>query len=422
MALGFPKFGVMRTLTRDGEMLFATRFLRLFAYGFLSVVLVLYLEQLGLSSWQQGLVLTLTLVGDMIISLWLTTRADRIGRRRMLIVGAVLMVFAGLIFAFTGNLLLLVIAGTIGVISPSGNEIGPFLSIEQASLSHMIAGEHRTGIFAWYALAGSLATAIGSLCGGWLTQFLQHQEVTALSSYRVVVVGYALFGAVMALMFTRLSNAVEVASPASSAGLKDNWLGLHESRGVILKLSSFFALDAFGGGFVIQSLMVAWFHRKYGMDEGTLGTVFFAANVLAGISAMSASWMASKIGLINTMVFTHLPSNVLLILVPLMPNWQLAITMLLMRFAISQMDVPTRQSYVMAVVKPDERSAAAGVTGVARSVGAAVSPLFVPTLQNSASMVIMSMPFFLAGGLKIVYDLLLYRSFVKVRPPEEKGR
>jgi MFS family permease len=332
------------------------------------------------------------------------------------------MVFAGLIFAFTGNLLLLVIAGTIGVISPSGNEIGPFLSIEQASLSHMIAGEHRTGIFAWYALAGSLATAIGSLCGGWLTQFLQHQDVTALSSYRVVVVAYALFGVVMALMFTRLSNAVEVASPASPAGLKDNWLGLHESRGVILKLSSFFALDAFGGGFVIQSLMVAWFHRKYGMDEGTLGTVFFAANVLAGISAMSASWMASKIGLINTMVFTHLPSNVLLILVPLMPNWQLAITMLLMRFAISQMDVPTRQSYVMAVVKPDERSAAAGVTGVARSVGAAVSPLFVPTLQNSASMVIMSMPFFLAGGLKIVYDLLLYRSFVKVRPPEEAGK
>jgi MFS family permease len=422
MALGLPKFGVMRTLTRDGELLFATRFLRLFAYGFLSVVLVLYLEQLGLTPMQQGLVLTLTLVGDMFISLWLTTRADRIGRRRMLIIGAVLMVFAGLVFAFTGNLLMLIIAGTIGVISPSGNEIGPFLSIEQASLSHMVAGEDRTGIFAWYALAGSLATATGSLCGGWLTQFLQQGTMTAVNSYRVVVIGYALFGIVMAVMFTRLSSAIEVKASTDTARLTQSWLGLHESRKVILKLSSFFALDAFGGGFVIQALMVAYFHRKYGMNEGTLGTVFFAANVLAGISAMSASWMAKRFGLINTMVFTHLPSNVLLIMVPLMPNWWLAITVLLMRFAISQMDVPTRQSYTMAVVKPDERSAAAGVTGVARSVGASVSPLFVPTFLASTSAVVMSMPFFLAGGLKIVYDLLLYRSFVKVRPPEEVGK
>jgi MFS family permease len=419
MALGLPKFGVMRTLTRDGELLFATRFIRLFAYGFLSVVLVLYLEQLGLTPVQQGLVLTLTLVGDMVISLWLTTHADRIGRRKMLIIGAVLMVFAGVIFAFTHNLFLLVIAGTIGVISPSGNEIGPFLSIEQASLSHMVSGENRTGIFAWYALAGSLATATGTLCGGWLTQFLQHQDVSAVNSYRVVVIGYALVGIVMALMFTRVSRAVEIDTAGQPQRLTDSWLGLHESRGVILKLSGFFALDAFGGGFVIQSLMVAYFHKKFGMDEGMLGTVFFGANVLAGISAMSATWLAKKIGLINTMVFTHLPSNVLLIMVPLMPNWWLAVTVLLLRFAISQMDVPTRQSYTMAVVKPDERSAAAGVTGVARSVGAAVSPLFVPTFLASASMIVMSMPFFLAGGLKIVYDLALYRSFVKVRPPEE---
>lgn len=418
MALGLPKFGVMRTLDRDGELLFATRFLRLFSYGFLAVVLVLYLEQLGLSNIQQGLVLTLTLVGDMVISLWLTTRADRIGRRKMLIVGALLMVFAGVVFAFTNNLVLLVVAGTIGVISPSGNEIGPFLSIEQASLSHLVSDERRVGIFAWYALAGSLATALGSLAGGGLTQLLRSGSLSALNSYRVVVILYAAFGLLLAAMFLGVSKAVEVnvAETKRPATFTQNWLGLHASRRVVLKLSALFSLDAFGGGFVIQSLLVAWFHRRYGVNEATLGAIFFGANVLAGFSALAATWVASKIGLINTMVFTHLPSNILLILVPLMPNLPLAILMLMLRFAISQMDVPTRQAYTMAVVRPEERSAAAGVTGVARSVGASLSPLFVPTFLASATL--LSLPFFLAGGLKIVYDLLLYQSFTSTKPPE----
>ena len=193
--------------------------------------------------------------------------------------------------------------------------------------------------------------------------------------------------------------------------------GLHQSRGVVTKLSALFALDSFGGGFVVQSFAAYWFYLRFGVDPGTLGAIFFWANIFAGLSALVASRLASRFGLINTMVFTHLPSNVLLILVPLMPTLPLAIAVLLVRFSISQMDVPARQSYIMAVVTPEERSAAAGVTGVARTIGAAISPLFVGLLFARPSLI--NVPFFIAGTLKICYDLLLYREFVAIQPPEE---
>src|SRR6266403_906255 len=225
----------LRTLTRDGWLLFLTRFVRLFAYGSLSVVLVFYLISLGLSEAQTGLLLTLTLVGDTVVSLYLTTRADRIGRRRMLIIGSVLMAAAGLAFAFTRNFLLLIIAGTIGVISPSGNEVGPFLSIEQAALSHVIPGRARTEVFAWYTLAGSLATALGALCGGTITHALQKSAIAPVVSYRVVVILYAALGAMLAFAFTRLSPAAEVHSPgeaSASPGTLKKFLGIGRSRHV----------------------------------------------------------------------------------------------------------------------------------------------------------------------------------------------
>ncbi|HEX6868780.1 MAG TPA: MFS transporter, partial [Candidatus Limnocylindrales bacterium] len=196
-------------------------------------------------------------------------------------------------------------------------------------------------------------------------------------------------------------------------------LGLGRSRRTVLRLSALFSLDAFAGGFIPQSLMAYWFHIRFGVEPATLGGLFFAANLLAAVSSLSAARIAARIGLINTMVFTHLPSNVLLLLVPLMPTLPLAVVVLLVRFTLSQMDVPTRQSYVMAVVEPDERSAAAGVTGVARTVGAAVSPSLSSILMASAA--VMAAPFFIAGGLKIVYDLLLYRDFRAHRPPEEQS-
>ena len=391
---------------RDVILLFSARSVRLFAYGALSVVLALYLHEAGLTGSQIGLLFTLTLAGDAGISLWITTTADRIGRKKMLLLGAGLMILAGVVFSMTGDPVLLMIAAIIGVISPSGNEIGPFLSLEQAALSQILPSEQRTRAFAWYNVAGSLATACGALAGGFLSQGLMHAGFSALASYKVVILGYAACGTVLLLFFLFLSSAVEAAAAVPA---RDRVLGLHASKGVVMKLSALFALDAFAGGFVIQSMVAYWFHLKFGIEAGLLGSIFFGANILAGISALLAVRIASRIGLINTMVFTHIPSNILLCLVPFMPNLELAIAMLLLRFSISQMDVPTRQSYTMAVVAPDERSAASGVTGIARSIGAAISPAFAGVFL--AYPVLLSAPFLVAGGLKIVYDLLLYRSF-----------
>ena len=411
----------LKTLTRDGWLLFVTRFARLFAYGSLSVILVFYLVGLGLTEAQCGLILSLTLAGDVVVSLLLTTQADRIGRRRMLVIGAILMAAAGVAFASTRNLFFLIIAGTIGVISPSGNEVGPFLSIEQAALSHIVPSPTRTEVFAWYTLAGSLATALGALCAGFATQALQRTSMTTVESYRTVVLLYAALGILLAFLFTRLSTMVEVDAFSSGSFSKaaiGNLIGITRSRNVVLKLSSLFALDSFAGGFVLQSFAAYWVYLRFGVEPVMLGAIFFWANVFAGISALVASRLAARIGLVRTMVFTHLPSNILLILVPLMPNLSLAVLVLLLRFSISQMDVPARQSYIMAVVPPEERSAAGGFTGVARTTGAAISPLFAGFLFARPSLI--SVPFFLAGALKIVYDLLLYRGFVTIQPPEER--
>ena len=223
----------------------------------------------------------------------------------------------------------------------------------------------------------------------------------------------------MVIGFWWLGPAIE-APPreASTDGIRRR-LGLGRSKKIVLKLSVLFSIDAFGGGFIPQSLMAYWFHLQYGVDPATLGAIFFAANLLAAVSSLLAAPIAARIGLLNTMVFTHLPSNLLLILVPLMPNLQLAVAVLLLRFTLSQMDVPTRQSYVIAVVDPDERSAAAGVTGVARTTGAALSPSISSVLIASAGYA--ALPFYLAGGFKILYDLLIYREFRNVKPPEERS-
>jgi MFS family permease len=408
----------LRALPRDAVVLFLTRFLRLFAYGALSVVLVFYLVSLGLTEAQVGLLLTLTLAGDIAISLLLTTRADNVGRRRTLILGAVLMAGAGIAFASTHNLLFLIVAGTIGVISPSGNEVGPFLSIEQAALSHVVSAASRTEVFAWYTLAGSVATALGALCGGAATGIVQKASYSAADSYRFVVLLYAALGAVLAFLFLTLTSSTEVQdSVAEESTTVKKFLGVGHSRAIVFKLSSLFALDSFAGGFVVQSFAAYWFYLRFGVQPIKLGVIFFCANVLAGISALLASRLATRIGLVKTMVVTHLPSNVLLLLVPLMPNLRLAVAVLLVRFSISQMDVPTRQSYTMAVVRPEERSAAGGITGVARTAGAAMSPIFAGFLFSRPLLI--DVPFFIAGTLKIAYDLILYRQFVSLRPPEE---
>ena len=403
------------SLGRDGRLIFATRAVRMFGYGLVSVVLVLYLAALGFSGQVIGLLLTLTLLGDATISLWLTTHADGVGRRRVLVVGALLMSVAGLGFASTAWLPVLALAATVGVVSPSGNEVGPFLAVEQAALSQTVADRLRTRVFGWFNLTGSFATALGALAGGGLAARLSAAGMAPVAAYRLVIVCYALLGLVLAGLFLQVSRDVEVAASADVSISRR--LGLHRSRRTVGRLSALFALDAFGGGLVVQSLIAYWFHVRFGADLALIGGIMFGANMLAGVSALAAARIAEAIGLIETMVFTHLPSNVLLIAVPLMPSLPLAIAVLLARFSISQMDVPTRQSYTMAVVAPDERAAAAGVTGIARSIGASISPLLAAPLFVSAGLA--AVPFVLAGGLKIGYDVLLFRSFRGVGP---KGR
>ena len=264
--------------------------------------------------------------------------------------------------------------------------------------------------------AAAILGAVGFL---WLYSNLSSGQLqssgwTPLASYRMVLAGYAMAGLVLLFCFLALSSRVE---PGVERSNEKRILGLHRSRRVVLKLSALFSLDAFAGGLIVQSMFALWFHLRFGVESGVIGSIFFGANILAGISALLAVRIAQTFGLINTMVFTHIPSNVLLILIPLMPGLPLAIALLLLRFSISQMDVPTRQSYTMAVVAPDERSAASGVTAIARSLGAALSPSLAGILLSFPSLT--SIPFFLSGGLKIVYDVWLYHSFRSIRPPEE---
>ena len=387
------------------------------AYGMVGVALVLYLSALGFDPARIGLLLSLTLLGDAAISLWLSTRADRWSRRGTLLVGAALMVLGGAGMALTGNFLLLAVTATIGVISPSGSEVGPFLAVEQACLAQIVPDRDRTAVFVWYNVAGYAATALGSLLGGVLVGALQGRGLAAVTSYRALLWGYTAIGGLLGILAWRLGREIE--APAAARRRAGPFvLGLGESRGLVARLSALFALDAFAGGFILQSLLVYWFYRRFGADAAVLGAVFFGTSILSGVSALVAVPLARRIGLVNTMVWTHLPSNVLLMLVPLMPSFGLAVAVLLLRHTLSQMDVPTRQSYVNAIVPPAERSAANGVTGTARQLGASLAPVLTGPLLASTALA--SAPFFVAGGLKILYDLALWRAFRTTKPPEER--
>ena len=304
--------------------------------------------------------------------------------------------------------MLLTITAIIGVISPTGKEIGPFLSIEQSALAQLLETKNLTKIFAWYNLAGSFATAFGALSAGWSVELLQHKSISIINSYKIILTVYGLIGLFLVILFFFLSTHIEAIKNKDSQPVKRT-LGLHRSKKIVIKLSSLFALDAFAGGFIIQSIIAYWFFIKFDVSTGVLGSIFFTVNLAAGLSALFAERIANRFGLLNTMVFTHLPSNVLLILIPLMPNLTSAIVVLILRFCISQMDVPIRQSYTMALVSDDERSAASGITTITRSIGASLSPTFSGIFL--ANPLLISFPFFFAGGLKIIYDLWLYFSF-----------
>jgi MFS family permease len=400
-------------MSRDGWLLFAAAGIRTVAYGFVSVLLGPYLAGLGLGPAAIGWVFAAALAGGAVMTILLTAVADRVGRRRVQVAGAVLMALTGTAFALTDRIDVLLVAAVLGTISPSGKDTGPFLAVEQAMIPSTTADRHRTAVFAAYNLVTSVAAALGALAVG-LPALLGLAE---REGYRALLLAYGGVGLVLVLLFGSLSPRVEVtATRAATATGGRGWLGVSRSRAIVAKLAALFALDSFAGGFIVQSLIAYWFTLRFGVDAGGLAGIFFGTNLLAAASFLAAPPVARRIGLLNTMVFTHLPSNVLLMLVPLMPSLPLAVAVLLARSFLSQMDVPTRQSYTMAVVDPDERSAAAGLTAVARNAAAAVAPAFAgATLAVPA----LGLPFLVAGALKIVYDLALWALFRTVRPPEE---
>lgn len=396
-------------MTRDGWLLFATCGVRSFAYGFLSVILGLYLDATGLSTTAIGWIFTAALAGGAVMTIILTAIVDRFGRKALLIFGAVLMGLAGWVFAVSHNPIFLTAAAIFGTISPSGKEVGPFLSIEQAILPQTTSDQHRTSVFSAYNLVGSFLGALGALAVGLPSAL----SLPAVAGYRFLIWGYVGCALVMMVLFLFLSPSVEAKATTVSHPRK---FGVKRSRAIVAKLAGLFALDAFAGGFIVQSLVSYWFYLRYDTDLTILGGIFFGTNLLAALSFLAAPAIARRFGLLNTMVFTHLPSNFLLLLVPLMPNVELAVVMLLARNLLSQLDVPTRQSYTMAVVEADERAASAGILSVARNAGAAVAPLFTAPILSAPSV---GLPFILAGGLKIVYDLWVFVLFRKMRPPEE---
>lgn len=391
---------------RDWAVVISARGVRMFAYGFLSVVLALYLSALGYSPIAIGLLFTVALAGSAATSTAVSMFVDRWGRRRMLVASAVAMTVTGLGLATQTAFGLILALAALGGLSPTGQEVGPFQPIEQAVLSRSAAAV-RALPYAWYNLAGTLAAAFGALAAGLVPAALEAWGWQPIAAQRVGAWTFAGCGAALAVLYTTLSAAVE-AAPETHPDLRG---GPRRSRRIVVGLTGLFAADALAGGFVVQGLVVLWFHQRFGVNLESLGVLFFATNLLAALSYLPAAWLADRIGLLNTAVFTHIPSNLLLACVPLMPTWPLAAAMLLGRQALSSMDIPARQAYTMAIVPPHERAAAAGLTNAIRPAAASVAPVLSGAALATAAG---GLPFFLAGGLKVAYDIALWLVFRRV--------
>ena len=405
-------------LSKDGKLLLSARVVRTFAYGFLSIVLAIYLKLIGFDEILIGLILSATLVNSVIFTLIASFYADRIGRRKILLIYAALMSISGTIFLVTENYIALIVAAFIGTINATGSETGAFLSIEQAVLPQTVKDvKKRNTIFALYNMAGTFAMSVGVLLSGLPQALEQQYGLNQIESIKPLFLLYILAGAVAIVIYFLLSKNVELITDHEKKARSIKQTLSPKSKQIVVKLSALFSVDSFAGGFVIQSIVSFWFFTKFDVDLTTLSYIFSVAGVLTAFSFIVATRIADKIGLINTMVFTHIPSNILLILVAFAPTFPIAIVVYLARMSLSQMDVPTRQSYIVAVVREDERTAAAGITNVSRNIAQAVSPSLTGVIIQSLWL---SAPFVVGGVLKIIYDLGLYVNFRKIRPAEER--
>jgi len=394
----------------DARKLLVTRGIRGLADGVVSVALATYLTHLGFSPFEVGAIVTGTLLGSAAVTLAVGLLGYRWSRRRVLLGATLLMMLTGVGFAELTDFWPLMLVAVAGTLNPSAGDVSVFLPTEQAALAQTVAGPARTMVFAWYNLVGSLAGAAGALLTGIPAMAALHWGIPLVRAERGVFVFYAATAVIAALVYTRLSPALEV-HPA-----KRGHAALAESRSIVLRLAALFSLDSFGGGFVVQSLLVLWLYRRFHLDERTTAAVFFVAGTLSAFSQVLSPWVASRIGLIRTMVYTHLPANVFLVLAGLAPTAPLAIACLLLRMAVSQMDVPARQAFVMAVVPPEERAAASSVTNVPRSLAAGLAPLIAGALLEKTTF---GWPLIIGGTLKAAYDLTLLLQFRKVATRED---
>jgi MFS family permease len=403
-------FWIPASATVDSRRLIATRALRGFADGLVSILLPSYLTALGFRATRIGIILFGTLFGSALVTLWAGFAAHRFGYRRLLLGACALMLATGLLFSYFQSFWPLLVVAFIGTLNPSAGDVSLFLPLEQAALSDTVTTRDLTRIFAMYNVAGALAGAFGALSSGLATIVGRVFEITAIGSQRYVFVAYSIIAIIVAFIYRSLSVR------ADSDTARIDRRPLAKSPRIVIHLAALFSLDAFSGGLIIQSLLALWLFRRFGMSIEAVGVFFFASNLLGSMSQFLSAALAARIGRIRTMVYTHLPSNGLLLIAALMPSEALTITFLLLRSSLSQMDVPARQSYVMAMVPAEERAAAASVTNVPRSLASAISPIPAGWMLDASTF---GWPLVCAAALKAIYDLLLLVQFGSVSPVDE---
>ncbi|MBI3645904.1 MAG: MFS transporter [Acidobacteriales bacterium] len=399
-------------VSRDLLVINAAAFLRSFTFGLTGVVLGIYLFRVGLSSFNIGVIIAAGLAGSALATVGVTAQADRVGRRRTLVLLSLLSATGAVGLAVTPAAPILMLIAFVGMLNGTGTDRSAAFSLEQAIIPGLVTDESRTWSLSWYNVVLDAAGSLGALAAALPFLLQRWLALSLLTSYRAVFIGCAFLSAATAFLYPFASAAVEVHTPATAPAQRVS----RETKNIVAKLGGLFSLDAFGGGFLTDALVAYWFFRRFGVAEESLGVLFFAVHLLNAASHLGAAWLARRIGLVNTMVFTHLPSSLFLIGAAFAPSLKLAVLLFLCREALVEMDVPTRQSYVAAVVLPSERTFASGITNLARNVfwaiGSTVAGFFMQSVAFSTPLVI-------GGGAKISYDLLLYRAFRKLRPPEE---
>jgi MFS family permease len=403
-------------ISSDGKLLLYARIARTFAYGFLSVILAIYLKLIGFDDILIGVILSATLINSIIFTLFASFYADRIGRRNVLLLYAIMMSISGTIFFVTENPLILIIAALIGTLNITGSETSAFLSIEQAILPQTIKDNRkRNTLFGLYNMAGTFAMGAGILIANLPIIIQNELRLDEIYAIKLLFLFYSFLGILVIGIYLKLSCSIEIKKELSFKPISKTLNP--KSKKIVAKLSGLFAIDSFAGGFAIQSIVSFWFFTKFDIDLSIISYIFSIGSVLTAISYLLAAKIADKIGLINTMVFTHIPSNILLILLAFAPSLEIAIVFYMIRMGLSQMDVPTRQSYIVAIVEEEERTASAGITNLSRNIAQAISPSITGYIIGILSL---SAPFIIGGLLKIVYDITLYINFRKIKPRKEE--